>query len=160
MAELNELEQGKLKDLFDRMDADGDGLITPDDLKQAFADAGFELDDEQADALIARADPDGEGTVNFENFVACILIRGAIRRRLLVLLALFRELDTDDSGFITPDNLKEIVAQTGAEVTDEQIDNLVAAIDQNDEGQISFKEFVGALLAVLKAKAEAEGLEV
>ena len=159
MAELSDMEQGKLQDLFNRMDADGDGLITPDDLKQAFSDAGYELDDEQADALIARADPDGEGTVNFENFVACILIRGAIRRRLLVLLALFRELDTDDTGYITPDNLKEIVAQTEAEITDEQIDNLVAAIDQNDEGQISFKEFVGALLVVLKARAEEAGLD-
>lgn len=74
-----------------------------------------------------------------------------------MLYQLFKELDTDNTGFITPDNLKEIVAKTGAEVTDEQIDNLVAAIDQTDDGQISFKEFVVALLVVLKARAEAEG---
>ena len=76
-----------------------------------------------------------------------------------MLLALFKELDVDDTGYITPDNLKELVAQTEAEVTDEQIDNLVAAIDQTDDGQISFKEFVVALVTVLKARAEEQGLE-
>lgn len=49
MAELTDLEQTKLKDLFDRLDADGDGLITPDDLKGLMAEAGYELDDEQAE---------------------------------------------------------------------------------------------------------------
>ena len=72
---------------------------------------------------------------------------------MLVLLALFRAMDTDNTGSISPDNLKELVAQTGADVTDEQIDELVAAIDQSDEGTINFKEFVVALVVVLKAAA-------
>lgn len=84
------------------------------------------------------------------------ITRSLSSARLLVLYQLFKEIDTDDTGCISPDNLKELVAQTGADVTDEQIDELVGAIDQTDEGTINFKEFVVALIVVLKAAAGEE----
>lgn len=57
---------------FERFDVNGDGYITAEELRQVMREAGDSLDDEQVDSMITLADTDGDGKVNYEEFVATL----------------------------------------------------------------------------------------
>ena len=64
------------------------------------------------------------------------------------LRAMFMAVDKDNSGFITADEVKKLIKDSGhgADVTDAEIEELVKACDDNGDGQISFEEFVKNLV--------------
>ncbi len=57
---------------------------------------------------------------------------------------LFDEVDSDGSGFITVNEVKDLIRKSGhgGDVSDSEIEALVKACDDNGDGKISFEEFV------------------
>jgi Ca2+-binding EF-hand superfamily protein len=67
-AYLNKKQQHGPGDMFDKIDADGDGKISKSELETAFTQAGGTAD--QADKLFAKLDKDGDGSVSKADFVS------------------------------------------------------------------------------------------
>ena len=61
--------QSELKEAFDGMDGDGSGQLAPDEIKEQYRQLGIEISDEQLNATISKADKDGDGKINFEEFL-------------------------------------------------------------------------------------------
>nr|XP_004662458.1 calmodulin-like protein 5 [Jaculus jaculus] len=59
----------ELRAVFQAFDTNGDGHITVDELKQAMAQIGEQLSQEELDTMIREADVDKDGKVNYEEFV-------------------------------------------------------------------------------------------
>ena len=59
----------ELKKAFSVMDANGDGVVTKDELRTLLKGLGEEVTDEVVDEMIAIADENGDGKVDFEEFV-------------------------------------------------------------------------------------------
>ena len=57
------------------------------------------------------------------------------------LWALFKHFDTDDSGTITPANLKDAFANAGKKLTDEDLKKIMAEHDIEKNNVLSFDEF-------------------
>ena len=57
---------------FDRFDADGDGLITLDELRQAGQALGQNISDEEMALAVQVADADGDGVISLEEFVRLV----------------------------------------------------------------------------------------
>ncbi|MEV0163466.1 EF-hand domain-containing protein [Nonomuraea fuscirosea] len=58
---------------FRRFDADGDGLLTADEIRQANEALGGQgASESEIEAFIRSADSDGDGTVKLEEFVALV----------------------------------------------------------------------------------------
>lgn len=55
--------------------------------------------------------------------------------------ATFRQVDTDQSGFIDKEELRSVLQKLGGEVNDEEVDKCYAELDENDDGKIDFDEF-------------------
>jgi len=55
--------------------------------------------------------------------------------------ATFRQVDTDQSGYIDKDELAAVLQKLGGVVNDEEIDKCYKELDENDDGQIDFEEF-------------------
>jgi len=55
---------------FQTFDLDGNGEIDRNELKQVMEKLGEPLTDEEVAAMIAEADQDGDGLINFEEFAA------------------------------------------------------------------------------------------
>ena len=51
------------------MDTNGDGFVTKDELKQMLGSLGEPVDDSVVDEMIAVADTNGDGKVDFNEFV-------------------------------------------------------------------------------------------
>ncbi|XP_063428905.1 calmodulin-beta-like [Mytilus trossulus] len=58
-----------LREAFKIFDKNNDGKIDPNELKKVMVNIGEKLTDEEANEMIKEADVDGDGKVNYEEFV-------------------------------------------------------------------------------------------
>ena len=56
--------------MFRVFDDDGNGFISVSELRQVMTNLGERLTDEEVDQMIREADIDGDGLVNYEEFVS------------------------------------------------------------------------------------------
>ena len=73
-----------------------------------------------------------------DEYLNCIYYRG------MELRALFIDLDTENSGFITSDQVKKFVKDSGHEdeVSESEIAELLKECDDKGDGKFLFEEFV------------------
>jgi len=147
---FSQLEQTKVKALFDRVDSNHDGKLTADELIKLCAEFGHEMPAERAAEIISKHS-DGSNSIDWEHFckaLATVLvkIKGAV-----VLVSLFRAAEKDGSGKITGEQLKKLAAEAGVEVPPEKIAELVAQHSGGD-GTITFREFIKALVLHLRSR--------
>lgn len=53
----------------------------------------------------------------------------------------FHHFDTDNSGFITAENLHECFKREGKHLTQEEVQQLLGEVEPSKAGKISFEEF-------------------
>jgi len=96
--------------------------------------------------MLKAADTDGNGTINYTEFIAATMDANIFLREDYLKTA-FRMFDTDGSGKI--DN-QEVTALLNGEdlinlVSQEAIKTAMAEIDQNGDGEIDFEEFMAMM---------------
>ena len=64
--------EDEIREAFRMFDREGNGFITSVDLMEIMTSIGDVLSFEEADELIAEADVDGDGNINYEEFVGTI----------------------------------------------------------------------------------------
>ncbi|CAG8628485.1 24020_t:CDS:2, partial [Dentiscutata erythropus] len=69
MAHSSNDSDDDLREAFKVYDKDGNGYITPAELKSVMNSLGERITDEEVDAMIREADTDGDGRVNYEEFI-------------------------------------------------------------------------------------------
>ena len=57
------------------------------------------------------------------------------------LLAMFKQFDTDNSGYITPEDIVEAMQKLGHKITSEEIRDIMKKHAVAKEGHISYEEF-------------------
>ncbi|XP_051939955.1 calpain-2 catalytic subunit-like [Hippocampus zosterae] len=78
--------------IYKKNDTDDSGTMSTPEMRVAFKDAGFSLNNAIYQLLVARyAEPDL--TLDFDNFVGCLM-------RLEIMFRIFKKFDPDDSGSI------------------------------------------------------------
>merc|ERR1719246_163490 len=65
----------ELKEAFKVFDRDGNGLISAAELRHIMTNLGEKLTDEEVDEMIREADIDGDGQINYEEFVKMIMAK-------------------------------------------------------------------------------------
>jgi len=64
------IQENELKEGFKKMDANGNGFLTKEEIRAHYNDLGISISDEAFDNTCASADTDGDGKINFNEFVA------------------------------------------------------------------------------------------
>ncbi|XP_069110938.1 calmodulin-like [Argopecten irradians] len=59
----------ELKEAFKTFDSDGNGFISAAELRHVMTNLGEKLTDEEVEEMVREADIDGDGHVNYEEFV-------------------------------------------------------------------------------------------
>ncbi|WAR18646.1 CALM-like protein [Mya arenaria] len=59
----------EIREAFKIFDKDGNGLISPGELRGVMGNLGEKLTDEEVEEMIKEADLDGDGMINYEEFV-------------------------------------------------------------------------------------------
>jgi calcium-dependent protein kinase len=148
--QLNSVQE--LYKLFNRIDYNGDGKITKEELLRGFRDYWFIESDtlvEDVNKIFSNIDDDYNGYIECEEFV-----RAGIDKNIFltddILKFAFRFFDKDGSGEITPDEIKKVFFQNNnTEVVDRQLRKIFCEVDSNDDGKISFEEFAYVMRNIL-----------
>lgn len=137
----------QLEDTFKLIDTDSNGLISKDELHEGYKRIYWgRLSEEEirleVDMLWEQADVDGSGEIDYTEWSLATANKEALltEKRLKQAFSLF---DIDNSGFITADELRQVMNPliTGQKTTDDEWKKLIEEVDENGDGQISFDEF-------------------
>ena len=69
MSKLSADQVAELRKAFDVMDENKDGTVSKEELKQLLSGMGEEVSDDVINEMISIADENGDGKVDFEEFV-------------------------------------------------------------------------------------------
>lgn len=128
--------------VFRYFDEDGDGKISPSELRSCMRTVGEELSEEDAEAVVESTDSDGDGLLGFEDFVRLVEVEGE-EERTRDLREAFRMYAASEGleGCITPKSLRRMLRRLGESKTIEQCKVMIQRFDLNGDGVLSFDEF-------------------
>lgn len=150
---------GDLRPAFDVLDADRDGRISREDLKSFYAAAGpaagDRFDDDDLAAMIAAADADRDGFVQYDEFERLLAGRAAAAAaaaggagRRSAMEGAFRLMDRDGDGKVGFQDLKAYLDWAGMPAADEEVRAMIRVAGGGDGGEGVGLEALAGVLAV------------
>ena len=110
---LNEIKE-EIDSFFRLFDENGDGFIEAHEILTAMRGLGFQITLEKAQEMIASVDDNGDKKIDREEFES--LMKPILHDKLLsaeddveAIRAMFKEADTDYSGFLTADEIYAVL---------------------------------------------------
>ncbi|KAJ8754660.1 hypothetical protein K2173_010751 [Erythroxylum novogranatense] len=128
-----------LKAMFANIDTDNSGTITYDELKSGLARLGSKLTEAEVKQLMEAADVDGNGSIDYIEFITATMHRHRLERDEHLYKA-FQFFDKDNSGFITRDELETAMKDYGMG-DDATIREIISEVDTDNDGRINYEEF-------------------
>ena len=138
-----------VKESFKKFDANGDGQISRNELKNA-----MKLGDADLDTVFALGDLDGDGEISMGEFVLIMspVANNAVRRFRNCFASIhdiasgFKQFDNDNDGAITQQELAAGMRNMRMSFSNEETNAIFAAADTNTDGDITYLEFVSLLI--------------
>ncbi|CAE8605938.1 unnamed protein product [Polarella glacialis] len=154
-SQLNATKLSYLNETFQRWDLNHDGVLTQGEMRQAVVALG--LPEAQADAIVKMLDTNGDGRIEYSEFVAgCMdLQRDQVMQNLRVAFSIF---DLDGSGFLDLRELEELLNPLESGSTSEvglvkgllpdgaTLEEVLEELDSSKDGRVSFEEFQAYIL--------------
>lgn len=99
--------------------------------------------DEELEDIFKAVDANGDGEIDFEEFVGLMRMRADDRREDPdeALQDAFNIFDADGSGSIDRNEVRLLMKRLAQTLKDEEIDAIMEEVDTDGDGQISFTEF-------------------
>jgi calcium-dependent protein kinase len=136
---LSEEEIKGLKTLFANMDTNRSGTITYEQLQTGLSRLRSRLSETEVQQLVEASDVDGNGTIDYYEFISATMHRYKLHHDEHVHKA-FQHLDKDKNGHITRDELESAMKEYG--MGDEaSIKEVISEVDTDNDGKINFEEF-------------------
>ena len=145
--ELSEQQRHEIRQAFDMFDTEGQGVIDANALKVVLRALGFEPRKEEVAAMISSLDggANTSGTIDFNEFLEILITKMSEKDTKEDAMRAFRQFDLDHQGFISLANLQQVARELGETMTDEELEEMIAAADLDKDGLISEEEFLRIL---------------
>ncbi|KAF7047307.1 hypothetical protein CFC21_056250 [Triticum aestivum] len=135
-----------IKEMFALMDTDNNGRVTLDELKAGLARVGSKLAEPEMELLMEAADVDGDGYLDYAEFVAITIHLQRLSNDQHLRKA-FLFFDRDSSGYIERPELADALADDSGKADDAVVDHVLQEVDTDKDGRVSFEEFVAMMKA-------------
>lgn len=141
-------ELAYFKELFNAMDKDSEGSITSKELGTALASIGAKATDMEVQAMINEGDSDGNGILDFEEFVELLGLKLCLEMSIDDYRDAFRIIDKDNNGFVSTAELRAIYIALGIKISDEEVEEMIREADLDADGVVTFEEFEGMMTSL------------
>lgn len=152
---LSEEEIEEIREAFNLFDTDGSGTIDPKELKAAMQSLGFEAKNQTIYQMIADIDRDGNGAIDFDEFLDMMTAKMSDKDTREDILKVFNLFDDDQSGKVSLRNLKRVAKELGETMSDAELLEMIERADTDADGEISPDEFY----AIMTKKTFAQNKE-
>lgn len=150
--QLTKEQIADFREAFDLFDKDRDGRITSHELLTVMKNIRQPATDSDIQDMITHADKDGNGTVEFDEFLSMMARRltvqdpedeeSARRRHEAEMRQAFQVFDIDGDGLIDAHELRQTMANLGENLSDEDVRAMIKEADKNGDGKVDYDEFV------------------
>lgn len=143
---LNRQQVKEFHDAFAIFDSDYGGTITNGELKEVMKALGQQMTSRELSWMMSGMDFDGNGVVDFVEFLLLILHNMQEGDPDGELVEVFSMFDTDKSGTLQEEELRMAMKAFGERLTDEEIEDAVQLADTSGDGRVDYDEFVHYIL--------------
>jgi len=134
---LSNEERAQVREYFVSMDEKGVGTISLTELKHVLVDK-FHITCEETSEIFHAMDFHHDDAIHYTDFLAAMVsTRIALHDDLLHMA--FNKFDTHNSGYITKEDLREVL---GANFEGEHVEDLMKEAELSEHGKISYADFV------------------
>ncbi|XP_019163925.1 PREDICTED: calcium-dependent protein kinase 7-like [Ipomoea nil] len=139
-------EAAGIKEAFDMIDTDKKGKISLGELRVGLQKLGHHIPEADLQILMDSADVDGDGSLNYGEFVAVSvhLRRMANDEHLHKAFTFF---DQNQNGFIEVDELRSALSDEDDGNNEAVISAIMHDVDTDKDGRISYEEFAAMMKA-------------
>ena len=132
----------RFQEFFVQYDTNNDGSISGDELLPLMESLGLKSSKRQVKSFLKSVDTDGNGSIDFGEFVSMI----ATRMKLEPIWKMFQNLDKDGDGYLTVDDLRTGLQELNENVTDADLAKFVSNADTNGDGRVDYEEFAVSMI--------------
>ncbi|KAK6162477.1 hypothetical protein DH2020_002318 [Rehmannia glutinosa] len=139
----------QLKQVFKLIDTNGDGKLSPSELKQLLLSLGHEKKSaaKEAEVMVREMDSDGDGFVDLDEFMNVMntdrnedYANGILRES--EIMEAFKVFDADSNGLISAKELKRVLARLGCgNCSVKECRKMIKGVDRDGDGFVNFEEF-------------------
>ena len=147
MENLSEEKIAEFRAAFELFDRDRDGTITTKELGTVMKNLGQYLSESELEEMIKQVDLDGNGTIDFNEFLGLMVRKMKDTDTEEELIEAFKVFDRDSNGFITSHELRHVMTSLGESLTPEEIEEMIREADVDGDGQINYDEFVKMMMS-------------
>jgi len=139
---INKEQLKQLKEAFDFIDQDHDGVISKEDLQTILISLGQKPTDKQVKDMLNEV----AGSVDFARFLSMFASKMETADPEELIRNAFACFDEDCDGYINLDEFKELLMTMGLKLTEQQVDEVfLHGTMTDDDGQFKCEDFVRLL---------------
>ena len=131
------------RNAFDMFDKKKIGIITLKELSNVIRSLNLDPTEEEIKEMIDEVDLDGNGEIDFEEFVTLMNRRSKQTDMEEELFNAFKVLDKEGNGLISITELRHLM---GNPKNEDEIDELLYENDGDEDGLINYEEFIKNIL--------------
>ena len=134
-------------EVFKLFDKEEKGKIESVHIASIVRALGLNPSEAEVAELIKKADPSGSGTIGVDAVFTVMEGHGIENDSEDAILAAFKIFDNQGKGKIAATELTAICKNMGEPFTDEEAEQMMAAMDIDDAGEVNYAEWLRTMMA-------------
>jgi len=143
---LTDMQTAAAKVSFASFDKRGEEQIRVNDISGAMKKIGHNIHPDFLESMEDEIDTEGTGFISFEEFTAIVTKKMQADEDERELKEIFRVLDKEKKGEVNVSELRWILKNLGDDLTEDDIDDMIADVDTDGSGWVDYEEFAKLML--------------
>ncbi|EWS71123.1 calmodulin-domain kinase (macronuclear) [Tetrahymena thermophila SB210] len=146
---ISEKEKEEFSQTFKQLDENGDGQLSKAEIMNGYKKVfGKNISEEEVNKIFDQIDVNQSGFIDYTEFITAVIDDSVFieDEKLRKAFSLF---DKDGDGYITQQEIQNVLG-VGMDFDSETWTKIVAEVDENGDGQVSFEEFKKIMQTLVK----------